>query len=67
MPAKHSCHVVLTNPIAIWAEQQVTKGDYPLISDLACPALQLLKRDTKAAGRPAPAFSEGGNEAATRD
>ncbi|WP_232632028.1 ribbon-helix-helix domain-containing protein [Methylobacterium sp. Leaf118] len=43
MPAKHSRHVALTEPLAAWVDEQVSLGEYASASDLMRAAVRLLR------------------------
>lgn len=65
MPAKHSRHIALTEPLADWAEGQVTAGEYTSLSDLIRTAIRLLKERDEAKGRRA-IVSENASRRASR-
>lgn len=56
MPAKHSRHIALTEPLAAWVDEQVMRGEYASASDLIRAAVRLLRshQETKDVQRISP-------------
>lgn len=43
MPAKHSRHIALTEPVCTWIDTQIAKGEYLSSSDLIRTAIRVLR------------------------
>ncbi|KAB1068585.1 ribbon-helix-helix domain-containing protein [Methylobacterium soli] len=58
MPAKHSRHIALTEPLAAWIDSQVAKGEYTSTSDLIPTAIRVLrsKDEGRAIDQPVPSL-----------
>lgn len=59
MPAKHSRHIALTEPLAAWIDGQVSLGEYASTSDLIRVAVRMLRthHETKDMQRTSPGGS----------
>ncbi|MBP0493416.1 type II toxin-antitoxin system ParD family antitoxin [Roseomonas indoligenes] len=56
MPAQHTLHVALTEPLVRYINEQVASGRYVTASEVVRASLRLLiERDAAEARRPAPA------------
>lgn len=56
MPAQHTLHVALTEPLVKYINEQVSSGRYATASEVVRASLRLLiERDAAKARRPAPA------------
>lgn len=53
MAAKHSRHIALTGPLAVYVESQVSAGEYASASEMVRAALRLLMERDQARARPA--------------
>lgn len=51
MAAKHSRHIALTSPLALYVESKVAAGEYASASEMVRAALRLLLERDQARGR----------------
>jgi putative addiction module CopG family antidote len=58
MPAKHTLHVALTEPLVRYVHGKVQDGAYASASEVIRLALEAMIRSEKAAGRAASAMSQ---------
>ena len=52
MAAKHSRHIALTGPLAVYVESQVSAGEYASASEMVRAALRLLMERDQVRAKP---------------